>query len=1270
MARSIEFILSVESQIQGLRDVIEAFENTEKAAQRAGNVLAAGFEPRVIKNVGDFRTALEESASALENYANLTQRQTGLDSVNADILRQVAAAYREQAAATTFSSAALAEQGVALNSVRVQGEAQARAIELARNQALQYSRAAAEMNQVITTQSGNVALMGQAMVASFSASQIAAGNLQQGIFGLGFSFLFLQKAALTPQFLALTAAFAAAGAALEALTGLFGKSKTAAEEASDAVKEWREALEKLAGAPALAAKEIQGLIDRSQELGVSFEDLVAKRIQEGSIAFRAYGSAAQEAAAQSGASIQEMIKQAEELAGQQSKISEFFSDVPVLGPVTSFAFGGADKDAQEAFQKIREEIEATGEAIERDLIQKIEDLDKQMDRERRLKIEIEAAQNFADFQTGFIDKVIENIEAGKEAAIESIRDGADDLMDARREAGRVEIEGLRQGLADAIDARRDELQKEIDAINEWASNAIDARRDALDEELSAIEESFDQQVEARRDALEAEIQALEDAHDAFADARRDALEDELDAIRTNLDEQVKERQKALKKELDEINKNYDLQVDARKDRLDDELDAANEKFDDMVDARKKALEEEKKAIDDKFDDMVDARRDALDKELQAIEDAVDAQVSAIKAGADAAANAVKDKAKEQEQAVRQGLDAQIREIRDAAKDQVDLRKKALDDEIDSIKKTGKQRMDAVKAAADAELEENKKRIAALKNQEKDLTKQLDELAKRRQELVAASLSTAAELARLEELQASGVNDAALQREIALRKGRLDAIHNEQAGIGEQTNAINEQIAAVENQIAEEEKKGDAIKAARDAQLEAIKEEIDQRVELAKEAADAEIEQINRVRDEAINAARARADAQIQAIQAAADAEIASIQAAADAAIREAKRVADEKKAAARDAADADIEIINEQRDAEIEAAKAAADADIENINKARDAELEAIKTVAETDIAAIEERRDAELEAARERADGDITEYRRAADDAMEAARERADADIAENRRATDEKIKHAQELADEEIKEINRRKEEAKKAATEAADHDITEINRAKTEAINAAKERADTAIAEMKRQVDGEILEAQRKIDDDIEDIKDRAQAQIDEVERTTKETEEPLKKMKEHIKEQTDEWIESRRSAERYRNYIEDELLPTLEDLKSVSRHPENVQAIIDFVREQLPRAKSEGDVRKLLDLILNTIPGFQLGGLVPGRRGEPVLIKAHAGEFVLRPDQLDALIGALSNTQRPQVTIHVNASSMADLDRLERTLSQSLGYKAGLRGRMQV
>ncbi len=995
MAREdIDIRLVITAQVQAAQEAAAALRSVSGEAQAAAATVQSAFGPQIATSIGQLRQNILSAVGALGEWASQGSQVTGLNRAQQQAILQVVQATEAEVVANKQSVQALRERAamLAIVSQSIGGSSGALLMQAAAGT----NAFSAQLNQLgieaqkAQRQLSGFEVAGQAMTASFSIAQAAAGNLQSAIFGLGFAFLFASRSFSDPRFLAMITVLSAVQIALGEFQKKLGDASNAAAETARAVQDYNNAVQAAIGPTNALSEAIAASLPDLEKFGLTLEDVAQQQAAEAG-----GGSFFEKLSQGVGDAIEDMNEFASvDFGPLKVNLAALPLLLTPLAPA-ALASGNAVDLLSSAFQKMglsAEEAAARAEAVLNRFVQAAQVA------QRNIQASIaEATEKFrADQEADFRLRV--QLE-GLDNARDQLQDELQDITEAINKSVQDQVQAVRDAHQDFVDARREQLEDELDVIREGAQEQVDVRRDALEQELDILEQELDKAVEARREALEAELDTINDAYDAQVDAVQEWLEEEIERARDA----------------------YERAVDARREQLEDELDA----------------------IRDGAEDAIDARRDALEDEIDLIRKAADEQVDAVRSAAKAEQDAIRAAAQARLREIQSALKAEQDAIKDAFEDQVDARRDQLDDELDAIRDAQDAKIDAVKAAAEAELKINKDRIDALEAQERDLGDQLQDLTSRREELIRLQLQAIGEQTELEELQKRVGDDPALAREIAIRKGRLKAIQDEKDSIDEQTEGIQDSIKAIQDLIKVEEDRAEQIKKARDDAIDAIREQTEEAIEAARKRADADIEAINSARDAAVQAAADRAQAEIDAVNAARDAAITASQERAEAEIEKINEVRDAAIEAAQDRAEADIEAIEDARDAAIEAAQERAEADIEALESVRDEAIETAEEIAADKIERIEEARDAAIEAAKEAADADIEEAKRATEELQKEAKQRADDEIAEIERVKTEAEEAARDKADAEIRESER--------ATREKIEDIQEAGR---EAIKAQQD------------------------------------------------------------------------------------------------------------------------------------------------------------------------------------------------------------------------
>ena len=729
MPRQFQIQLEFSAQTKAIADVNANLERLDVASRKAGVSLSEAFAPANLSTIEGMNQRLILGGQALQNYAkSFDETKISAGSAVHEI-QQVGIAIEQQARIGGSNVKALDAQIVRLKAITGLGPQMSAQINnvtasLGAMQTVAKSTAGPAGISSITT-------AGQAMVASFSVGQLAAGNFEQAIFGLGFSALFAAEAFKNPAFVGLTIAFSALQVAIPKIKGLFGDTATAAEDASETVQKLSDALDEARGKYDLAAEGLSGLSREAQNTGVSFAALIDQHFGLTDALNRLTTAQERLNTAQANSFGGSLGRQGVAFTNELTAATENYASV--TGEAASFITASMAQAGRE-FSSAMTEFTTT--------------------------LEREAALESRLFP---LDAELAALSTGLDSAREMFADARDATVEAAQEAMRLRTDAIREG-----------LRLEVRANNDALGEMLRARRKALEEALQVIDEAHDAFADARQDDLEAEIKVLQDGAEALIDAREDALDAELDLIK------------------------------------------------------------------DKAEEAVDAVKDKLDNELEAIKDAEDIRID---------------------------------EIRDAA---------------------------------DAELDANRDRINALKDAERELTKDIADVASRRSDLIKDQFALAGELAGLEALSGRIGADAALEREIAIRKGIIDAIEDEKDALDDVIDSLDEKLTGIQDEIEAEEAKTEIIKDLRDEEIKAAKKKFKEIIKEAKKAADEEIDAIKDVRDEDIDAAKERAKESIKAIKEVLDAAEDAAKDRADTDIEESRRAADERKTIAKELADEEI----------------------------------------------------------------------------------------------------------------------------------------------------------------------------------------------------------------------------------------------------------------------------------------------------------------------------------------------------------------------------
>ena len=276
--QQVELQLLISADTQGAIQAANAFKATGQAADdaqrqafRAGEALQEAFSPRLITSLDGVRAAVLASGQAINQWASSIQGLKGIGPGTTASITDVGNAMIATAQKGEVSEKQLAAFRAQLDAIR-------RTSPEVANGLSQLDRSMTGL-QIQTQGVGSgftdMQTAGQAMTASFSASQLAAGNLSAGIFGLGFAFLFAgdQFTKMNVKFLGLFAVLSALQIAFTLFQKAQSESLSTSEKATEVANKQAEALDNLRGELELAAEEVQVTIGASVEVGVSVDEV-------------------------------------------------------------------------------------------------------------------------------------------------------------------------------------------------------------------------------------------------------------------------------------------------------------------------------------------------------------------------------------------------------------------------------------------------------------------------------------------------------------------------------------------------------------------------------------------------------------------------------------------------------------------------------------------------------------------------------------------------------------------------------------------------------------------------------------------------------------------------------------------------------------------------------------------------------------------------------------------------------------------------------------
>ena len=195
-SQQLEITLAVRSQVQAANNVQIALRGITGEAQKAGTALAKAFEPSIIQNQQQLRSAILNAGTQLRNFANTSQQVTGLTNAQAESVKKVSLELQVLGSAAKLSDSELARLAQTLATVEKSGSVLGAEMQAASSGVDRLATSTVMVNSQMGTFAKDATLAqraGQGMVLSFSVAQIAAGNFQQALFGLGFSLLFVGK---------------------------------------------------------------------------------------------------------------------------------------------------------------------------------------------------------------------------------------------------------------------------------------------------------------------------------------------------------------------------------------------------------------------------------------------------------------------------------------------------------------------------------------------------------------------------------------------------------------------------------------------------------------------------------------------------------------------------------------------------------------------------------------------------------------------------------------------------------------------------------------------------------------------------------------------------------------------------------------------------------------------------------------------------------------------------------------------------------------------
>ncbi len=706
-SQNLEITLAVRSQVQAANNVQIALRGITGEAQKAGTALAKAFEPGIIQNQQQLRSAIVNAGTQLRNFANTSQQVTGLSNAQAESIKKVAIELQTMGASSQSTQADLERLAKTLSSVAQSGGLLDAQMQSASAGVSRFGASQRLVNDQMGTFAKDATLAqraGQGMVLSFSVAQAAAGNFQQALFGLGFSLLFVGKELLKFPVIPIALGLGLAGVAFEQLKQRFAGAPPVIQQVSKAMEELVEKISEARGFTKEFASEVQsafqsgqfsveefaeaqGLRDFQEQLRDIILDL--GNLGDQPLEFDTKSISTELATIERGVGDTNNIidglglsfHETQEII--QSMTAQGITDTNRLAAAiirAANAAGVLPSAVQQTFANIRENVVQATAAV----TDARDNLQRQFAREDLL----------ADLNAQ-AEAQIQAIGSAAQGAADAAQRGAQQVSIAMRRGVEDFITGIQRSFEDQQVAQRRATNARLNAIRNVSEVQIESVRRASDEEIQEIERTRDARIRALEEAKDRELTANKD--------RIDQLQEQERELRDTVQELTRQRQQVIRDAATNEAEIAALQSIQRRFGV----DPAVERELALRQARLENLEEEQEALEeqigpledqlDGIDDLITAERERADEIRANHREAL----AFIREQTSEAIDAARERADAEQDRIRDIMDADIEAARRQADARITQQRRTFDDRLTGIRRNSEDELRAISRAAAA-----------------------------------------------------------------------------------------------------------------------------------------------------------------------------------------------------------------------------------------------------------------------------------------------------------------------------------------------------------------------------------------------------------------------------------------------------------------------------------------------------------------------------------------------------------------------------------------
>lgn len=596
----IDILLRITAEPTGAIQANQALQQLNKQTDRLGGNFARAFTPQIIKSMDQGRQKLLQQGQAtqelgthikglsprlsnlgrqLETIGKQQQGAAASNKINTDTIRAQSAAYsRASLTLSQFAQRTEAMSGF-IRSLGGSAAISSREINLlsaqfarASGQASLFSRQLdkAKLSQgSFGGESTALQKAGQGMILSFSLSQIAAGNFEAGMFGLGFSLLFVGRQLLGWPLIIAGVTTALTVGLPHLIRWVKGGSdfEAVTERMSRRVEQLQAIVKELKGPLSELSEEFASLRESGGSAVLSITKLIQEQQRETEIDIekqKSLGAAIEETAKRGiGGAFQILTGGPTGVDRDRETRQERINALLEIGTQRRQEISQAILQEAAALQQqagaLRAEIALEQERTTN--IAKITDIfdirnernKKSADIRRKIVTDTRAAE-LREFQQGVQDRITSDRRA-MEDQIDTLRAGLDIRIEAIRDQAKLETD-ISKARVDELKSQEKELVTEFNNLQRQRLSIIGDIH-TTEAEVAALKRLIrqfgpDEDLlgdlairEARLKALEEERQGIQDASEANEDKQKvledliEAEEDLQETIKDNADEAVK-----------------------------------------------------------------------------------------------------------------------------------------------------------------------------------------------------------------------------------------------------------------------------------------------------------------------------------------------------------------------------------------------------------------------------------------------------------------------------------------------------------------------------------------------------------------------------------------------------------------------------------------------------------------------------------------------------------------------------------------------------------